>query len=483
MEELDLGSQHYPVIAAPAADNLTSPAKLKAVTELVELLTKDLERIRLLPEDRAKALEQLKIYGRDPTDADPIYTREGIDMLLRHAFFSPSTRTARAALRVLANALLLKPETRQMFVDLGFVTRVCNELKMEDWDNEFLTARLLFLSTYNTNIDLLNLIENHKLADRIVDKIHRHAKVMSSKSKAKADPMEEMALVETLKLMFNVTHFCREKVSCFTSAVPHIVALLWKQDISGAKPLDPPFGALVNALLNLNLKADKIRSSLYPRSEPTKVSARLVELLGHAFQAYKDSELETTVTPLVSLVGKFYEKAPDAVRQHLRDSLLPTVEDRKAVLGRGETLSARLLKNSTNPMAPALRDAISQLLFDLTDNDASKFVENVGYGFASGFLFQNNMPVPASASEAYSTGEPGAAQKLVNPITGQFLDKEKQAEGPEMTQEEKEREAERLFVLFERLKMSGIVDVQNPVEKAVQEGRFEELEDEEEGEA
>lgn len=49
-------------------------------------------------------------------------------------------------------------------------------------------------------------------------------------------------------------------------------------------------------------------------------------------------------------------------------------------------------------------------------------------------------------------------------------------EGPEMTDEEKEQEAEKLFVLFERLKATGVVEVVNPVERAVREGRFEEVE-------
>ena len=371
-------------------------------------------------------------------------------MLLRHAFYSPSSETAKAALRVLANAMLLKPETRQMFVDEGFGARACGELRVENWDNEFLISRILFLATYGTTIDLLALIEKHRLADNIVDNLSRHAKLLSSKAKAKAEPMEEMALGETLKLLFNVTHFCKEKVSSFTPGVPHVVALLWKQDIPNAKQLDPPFGPIVNALLNLDLEADKAQSSLYPKGEPTKVSSRLVELLDGSMRSYPDSELESIVTPLVSLVAKVYAGSPEVVRKMLREALLPTAKDREVVLGRGETLSARLLKNSTNPVAPALRDAISGLLFDMSDKDASKFVENVGYGFASGFLFQNNVPIPASASEAFSTRDLGGEQKDVNPITGQFLDRESQAQEPEMSQEEKEREAERLFVLFER---------------------------------
>ncbi|ODA81511.1 hypothetical protein RJ55_00010 [Drechmeria coniospora] len=457
----------------------TGPVKLKAVTDLVDKLTDDLERATLLPQERNNALEDLKIYSRDPRDADPIFTKNGISMLLRHAFHSPCTGTVQAALRVLANAMLLKPETRQMFVDERFPPKASSELATDNWDNEFLISRILFLSTYGTDINLLELIDNYQLADHIVQNLKRHVEALSGRAKTKAEPMEEMALEETLKLMFNVTHFCKAKVSSFTPGVAHAVALLWKQDIMSDRPLDPPFGPLVNALLNLDLEADESLATLYPNSDATRVSARLIELAGKSMVAYNDSELETTVTPLISLTGKIYENAPETVRQHLRESLLPTAEDRQDVLGRGRSLSSKLLTNSINPMAPALRNAISHLLFDLSDRDASKFVENVGYGFASGFLFQNNVPIPASATEPFNARDTSRIQKPVNPTTGQFLDRELAVDVPEMTPEEKEREAERLFVLFERLRNTGVVDVQNPIERAVQEGRFQELDDNE----
>jgi hypothetical protein len=215
--------------------------------------------------------------------------------------------------------------------------------------------------------------------------------------------------------------------------------------------LDPPFGPLVNSLLNLDLETDLSRPFLYPEDEPQKVTARLVDLLGQGIRAYGDNELETVVTPVVSLLAKLYEKAPQVVQQHLQEALLPSSQDRQGVLGHTDSLPSKLLKNSSNPTAPALRDAISHLLFDLSDRDASKFVENVGYGFASGFLFQNNVPVPASASATFEKNDSIGMPKPVNPITGQFLDMQKFADAPEMTEEEKEREAERLFVLFERL--------------------------------
>jgi hypothetical protein len=57
--------------------------------------------------------------------------------------------------------------------------------------------------------------------------------------------------------------------------------------------------------------------------------------------------------------------------------------------------------------------------------------------------------MPESALEASATADPERAIP-VNPITGQRLDAEQPSAQEPMTEEEKEREAERLFVLFER---------------------------------
>ncbi|WYZ44084.1 hypothetical protein EsH8_VII_000520 [Colletotrichum jinshuiense] len=455
--------------------NLTGQAKLEAVTGLMNKLGEDLKKPTLLPHQRDAALEELKIYGRDPNNAGPIFTQEGIEILTRHAFNSPSNSTARAALRVLANAMLLNPKTRQMFVDLGYEESACKKLKNESFDDEFLVSRVLFLTTYDTKIDLLALIQKYHLAETIVENLSKHAKLLTScQSKVPVDPMEDMALNETLRLLFNVSHYCPSEVSAFTPAIPHIIALLWKQDITLNKPLDPPFNSLVNPLLDLKLEDGDIQTSLYPKAEPKKVAERLIGLLDPSLKAYTDNELEQLVTPLVGVLRRVHDGAPDEVKKYVRDTLLPTEQDRKEVLGRGTSLTSRLLRNSTNPLTPHLREAISHLLFDMSDKDASKFVENVGYGFASGFLFQNNIPIPANAAEAFSTGD---TQRPVNPITGQFVESEKHVDVPEMTEEEKEREAERLFVLFERLKKTGIVDIQNPVEVAARSGRLHDLGD------
>jgi hypothetical protein len=179
--------------------------------------------------------------------------------------------------------------------------------------------------------------------------------------------------------------------------------------------------------------------------------------------------------------------------------------ERNQPLGKGTTLAARLLQLTNSAAAPNTRESVSYLLFELSDSNPQEYIHNVGYGYASGFLVTHNIPIPASFESDTATS---STSKPINPITGQILESEPVTEDPfaGMTQEEKEREAERLFVLFERhgntpipslyrftrrlasrawanlrprsrLKKTGVVSVKNPVEQAIEEGRFQELDD------
>jgi hypothetical protein len=350
-------------------------------------------------------------------------------------------------------------------VDLGYEQKACNKLKNDSRDDEFLVSRIIFLTTYDSSIDMEKLIDQYHLAENICLNISRHAKQFVTKQKKvkELDPMEDMALIESLKLMFNLTHFCPERAGAFSPALPHILVILTKRAISSSKPLDPPIGPLVNALINIPLDSKDNLAAFFPKAAPNINVDRLDEILEKGIKAYADNELDQLVSPVLTLLRKVYENAPREVQQHMQTVLLPSEADREKVLGRAESLASRLLRFSTNPSTPQVRETISTLLFDLSDKDARKFVQNVGYGFAAGFLFQHNMPIPENALEAWSTSDSEGSNARasqdsrnnplsgrVNPITGQLLEKEELIEEEEMTQEEKEREAERLFVLFER---------------------------------
>jgi hypothetical protein len=291
--------------------------------------------------------------------------------------------------------------------------------------------------------------------------------------------MDDMALTETCKLMFNIAHFYPDLNTTFSKSIPSLVQILYRSKITNP-PLDTPLSAVINALINLDLPEKSghhfSHSSLFPKSDPKGLSEHIVNILDAAISYYKDSELDQSAAPVLTLIRKIYEIAPENVKKHIEFLLLPTDAERSKPLGKSDTLSSRLLRLSTSAHTPTLRTSISAMMFELSGEDSSKFVHNVGYGFAAGFLMSQGMPVPENAGEAVAEGgaEGGAR---INPITGQRLDQEIHDDGPPMTDEEKEREAEKLFVLFERLKRTGVVDVVNPIQKAKDEGRFEELPD------
>jgi hypothetical protein len=85
-------------------------------------------------------------------------------------------KTSQSALRCLANALLLRANTRQIFVDLGYEQKACNKLKNDNRDDEFLVSRIIFLTTYNSNVDIEKLIDQYHLAENICLNISRRSR-------------------------------------------------------------------------------------------------------------------------------------------------------------------------------------------------------------------------------------------------------------------------------------------------------------------
>jgi hypothetical protein len=93
-----------------------------------------------------------------------------------------------------------------------------------------------------------------------------------------------------------------------------------------------------------------------------------------------------------------------------------------------------------------------------------------GYGHVAGFLFNKGIlsapPPPTSLKSAHSLA---STSREINPITGTYSGSTSSAPVEEMTEEEKEQEMEKLFVLFERLERTGALPPnQNPVRKAIE---------------
>lgn len=104
-----------------------------------------------------------------------------------------------------------------------------------------------------------------------------------------------------------------------------------------------------------------------------------------------------------------------------------------------------------------------------------------GYGHVAGLLFNKGVmsappppsTAPSSTSEASALSSASTLtteQREINPITGTYAPSgSTQSATADMTEEEKEQEMEKLFVLFDRLERSGAMPAsQNPMRKVIE---------------
>jgi hypothetical protein len=448
---------------------MPSQAQQTEARALLALLKECLESKTIEQKRLEETLGKLKILGRDVNNVSAIYNADGIKTLGSYAFgdFPPSI--SHEALRCIANALLLLPETRQYSLQSGLDKQASDAFRDANEDEEFLLSRILFLLTYDPGIDMETLVTEHGLAESIMQKLSRHAEQAVNPKPTGPAGQGNMAMMETLKLLFNATSIRTDQAAKFKPAVAPIFRILNYTDIP-SPPLQPPVTLLVNALANLDIDDKDTQAA-----ETNSAVAKLISILAQAIQGYPSTELDTTAVPLLTVLRKINEAAPPDLRDSMKARLLPDDKERDQPLGKSSSLASQLLRLTTSSGMLNLSEAISGLMFELSNKDATEYVKNVGYGYAAGYLMTHKIPIPEGA-KSQSSGE-SSNHVPINPITGQRLDKEPDIKLPNMTREEKEREAERLFVLFERLKATGVVNVKNPVEVASDAGRIEELSD------
>lgn len=137
--------------------------------------------------------------------------------------------------------------------------------------------------------------------------------------------MGEMALSETLKLIFNIAHFVPSKAFHFSASIPNIFKILCRRQLP-SPPLQAPVIYLINALLSLEISS--CVGDIFPFQDSNCNIARLVEILDLAteVQEGKEEEFDDVGVPLLTLLRKMREVAPEHVREYMKRRLLPSEE-------------------------------------------------------------------------------------------------------------------------------------------------------------
>jgi hypothetical protein len=344
---------------------------------------------------------------------------------------------------------------------------------------EFIICRIIFLLTYlrgpnpdECSIDWPAIIRNKGLGSILNQKLEKYSKLFASKT-YRANPGQfsigSQSVNEMATLIFNLAHFNQSIRSIFEPSIGSLFSILTTKSILA--PLNQPYSSIVNALLGLDETASVWHKEAFPRSDPTKHVASLISGIKPTIISLPLARQDIQLPPLFSLVQKLLTSAPTPVVDFMKKRLLPSNEDRKQVLGKTDSVASQLIRTTMSASTPAAANSASLLLWALSGESSDTLVREVGFGVASGILVKMGIPLPSGVEEL-----PNDSLEI-NPVTGQRRDMEDQKELAEMTEEEKEQEAERLFVLFDRLNRTGVIKVENPIRKAMEEGKLEEVKD------
>ncbi|KAJ7880754.1 guanine nucleotide exchange factor synembryn-domain-containing protein [Mycena olivaceomarginata] len=549
-----------------------------ARSELIQLLLKDLKssKGRISSKDNALALLALKTLGKNPTGSEALGTAQNLSTLLELS----------AALRCIANALLLIERARSVFITKEVNGgEACMALlqKSTNPDQIFILSRILFLSTVHPSPFIISLVEEKRHGNAVVDLALWHK-------------MAKEAMVDILKFTFNILmHYPKSLEN--TSDDKKVIGDNWSPKLDSILPpllrvfhaLPPTFPApvaaplthVIHSLITIPvspaLRAQWFGSSPHssgssspktvpvavvippsprrkrffflqsdtfpcprwkrpppqsrsprpralcslcrpafplplalphptlrpiswslqritqvpgrPRHPPARTHpprGRIFALLPRRHRAGRplrarlvkaetgpgsaDHSLDDELSPLVVLITRLC-LADEPSRTRTRDWLVPADLDRSAAAGSLESrpdMLGRCLRLLSSVYHPRLKDSVGEMLFAMCDSDATTLSTLLGYGNVAGFLFNkgimNAPPPPATTTSASLSA---AAADNINPITGTA--QEARAPEPEMTPEEKEREMEKLFVLFDRLERTGTLPPsQNPIRKAME---------------
>jgi len=198
--------------------------------------------------------------------------------------------------------------------------------------------------------------------------------------------------------------------------------------------------------------------------------------------------LDELISAPMLLLRKLADGDVDAKRR-AKNFILPDDLDRTEPLeGRSDTLG-RLIRLLSSVYNPRLASCSGELIFTVCDSDSSMMSAQIGYGNAAGYLFSKGIlsapPPPATSSRKgkepqRSSSSPSSEENdsdgpNINPITGTVVRQRGHSALDEMTEEEKEQEAEKLFVLFDRLEKTGVAS--NPLREALHRGDLEKYKD------
>ncbi|KAF7492738.1 Synembryn-A [Sarcoptes scabiei] len=202
-----------------------------------------------------------------------------------------------------------------------------------------------------------------------------------------------------------------------------------------------------------------------PEHEYLEMNLEVVASLLDFLKKRLDNEDKSNALERLAPILQCLIRACDAnsiIRKYVRYQILPPLKDVQHRPEVGNTMRNKLVRLMTSPNVN-LKHLVAHFLFILCKGNASRLIKYTGYGNAAGLLASLGLMKTdsklldySSDSEDSETEEYTSNIEKINPVIG-CIQKKESNPLDEMTEEQKEYEANRLVNAIDQLQRTGII--------------------------
>lgn len=441
-----------------------------------------------LPLCQSTCLETLRILSRDKHVLGPVATKEGMLTLaglaricvaghegepLEEAQSAEEERVVVEALKCLCNVVFNSVPAQQMGGDLQLAEGLCPRLHLVSASHHevgLFSLRLLFLlsalrtdvrSTLQKEAGAVKLLTN--VLERTLDVrwVGPYEAAPPDPEAPPIPPENNELTMEALKALFNLTmsDSCDKdslhKLRLIAGIMRHLLMLKTHSE----EKTEETHSHAINLLSNLPVQCLDVLIDVpvqgglekYRGKNMDTVQILLDFMIKRIDKGFNFKEGLTPVLSLLTESARYHRE----IRRYIKAQILPPLKDVKERPEIGDTIRNKLVRLMTH-VDMAVKQGAAEFLFVLCKESVDNLLKYTGYGNAAGLLMARGLLAGGRGETQYSSDEDSDTEEyksvkpFINPITGHVEDP---LPNPldEMTEEQKEYEAQRLVSMIDEL--------------------------------
>lgn len=439
-------------------------------------------------------LETLRIMSRDKRVLSPVATREGMLILTAMARLNTGEdqehnqsgqdslseeeeRVVVEALKCLCNVVFNSPTAQQVSVDVQLAHALCAKLHgAHTWHHEvgLFTLRLLFLLSA-LRPDLRTCLRKDCRAVTLLTKMLEHTLGINWVGPYEAGRPDPHALpmpaesneriMEALKTLFNLTLHDPDVEEEHQFRV--IAGLLRHQlmlKTETTEKTEEVHSHAVNLLNNLTVPCLDVLIDLPVQGGSESYNGKNLE----AIQVLLDfmetridrgSNYKEGLTPVLCLLTEASRHHRE-IRRYLKAQVLPPLKNVKVKPEVGNTIRNKLVRLMTH-VDMGVKHSAAEFLFVLCKESVASLLKYTGYGNAAGLLMARGLLAGGRGETQYSEGEDSDTEEYKSATNFDIMSgcDEEPKPNPieEMTEEQKEYEAEKLVKIIYEMRRQDVI--------------------------